>query len=169
MKKDRSQEAKASSLFFSPTEKTSPAIRKKAAKNAASRDIRVFTVGIGTLSGEIIPIRSESGELEDYKKDKNGNVVKTALDESSLRKIADITGGSYLRTSNGEVDIQTIIDQLGSMHKSDIHERKISRLKERYQIPLGISLLFLLLWLVMNERRSGVTVHSHRMDRKASA
>jgi len=126
---------------------------EKAAKAAASKDISIFTVGIGTTSGEIIPIRDEKGALEDYKKDSRGNVVKTVLDEETLRKIARITNGSYLRTVNGEVDIQTIIDQLGSMHKSDIHERKISRLKERYQIPLGISLLFLLPWLITGERR----------------
>ena len=126
---------------------------EKAAKSAASKDIRIFTVGIGTTSGEIIPIRNEKGVLEDYKKDSKGNVVKTALDEETLRKIARITNGSYLRTVDGEVDIQPIIDQLGSMHKSNIHERKISRLKERYQIPLGISLLFLLPWLITGERR----------------
>jgi len=129
------------------------------AKKAASRDIRIFTVGIGTASGEIIPLRNERGVLEDYKKDREGNVVKTALDEGTLREIARLTGGSYLHTVNGEVDIQVIIDELGSMHKTDIHERKISRLKERYQIPLGIALFFFLAMLLTGERRktTGVT------------
>jgi len=139
---------------------------EKAAKEAASRGIRVFTVGIGTPSGEIIPIRNEKGELEDYKKDRRGNVVKTALDEAMLRKIADITRGAYLRTENGEVDIQEIIDLLGNMHKTDIHERRISRLKERYQIPLGISLLFFLGWLITGERRANVSIHSMRGTRE---
>jgi Ca-activated chloride channel homolog len=124
-----------------------------AAKDASLRDISVFTVGIGTPDGEVIPIRSESGEIEDYKKDSNGKVVTTSLDEDTLRSIARSTGGSYLRSSGGEVDIQVIIDQLGSMHKADIHERKISRLKERYQIPLGFSLACFLTWLVIGERR----------------
>lgn len=135
---------------------------ESAAKNAASRGIRIFTVGIGTTSGEIIPIRDDTGVLEDYKKDRNGNVVKTALDENTLMKIANITHGSYLRTVNGEVDIQSIIDQLGSMQKQDIHERKVSRLKERYQIPLGVSLFFLLIWLVTGERRAGFTLYRMR-------
>jgi len=125
----------------------------KAAQKAAGANIRLFTVGIGTKDGEIIPIRNEYGELEDYKKDSKGNVVKTALDEQTLAELARIGTGSYIRTVNGEVDIQTIIDQLGTMQKSDIHERKVSRLKERYQIPLGIGLFFLLLWLMIGERR----------------
>ena len=125
----------------------------KSAKKAADANIRIFTVGIGTKDGEIIPIRDERGVLEDYKKDSKGNVVKTALDEQTLAELARIGNGSYIRTVNGEVDIQTIIDQLGAMQKSDIHERKVSRLKERYQIPLGIGIFFLLLWLMIGERR----------------
>ncbi len=134
----------------------------RAAKTATGRDIRIFTVGIGTSSGEIIPIRNQEGMLEDYKKDRQGNVVKTSLDEKTLNEIARVSGGTYLRSINGEVDIQAIIDQLGTMHKADIHERKISRLKERYQIPLGAALTFLLVWLVLTERRNNVMRYHYR-------
>ncbi len=124
-----------------------------ASKKAASKGIRIFTIGIGTTGGEIIPIRDKEGQIEDYKKDSKGNVVKTSLDEKTLKRIADITGGSYLSADNSEVDVQAIIDELGSMHKTDLHERKISRLKERYQIPLGISLFLFLTWFSLGERR----------------
>lgn len=135
---------------------------EKTARKAASRSIRIFTVGIGTTAGEIIPLRGENGDLEDYKKDDKGNVVKTSLDEKTLSTLARVTNGTFLRTRNGDVDIQEIIDQLGSMHKSDIHERKISRLKERYQLPLGISLFFFLWWMLLSERRSGFTIYRYR-------
>lgn len=124
-------------------------------KKAKDRGVRIFTVGIGTPGGELIPIRSEDGRVESYKKDRKGEIVKTSLDESTLEKIASETQGTFLRTKNGEVDVQAIIDLLGLMQKSEIHERKISRLKERYQISLGFSLFFLLTWLVMSERRRG--------------
>jgi Ca-activated chloride channel family protein len=126
------------------------------AKEAASEGIRVFTVGIGTTDGEIIPLRDDKGKLEDYKKDSKGNIVKTKLDEKTLQNIATVTGGSYLRAVNGEVDIQAIIDELGAMHKTDIHERKISRLRERYQLPLGVALFFLMVWFTLGERRRKV-------------
>jgi len=134
-----------------------------AAKKAASKGIRIFTVGIGSPGGEIIPIRNDKGNLEDYKKDSKGNVVKTFLDEKNLMRIADITRSTYLNTADGEVNIQMLIDQLGTMQKNDIHERKISRLKERYQIPLGISLMFFLIWLILGERRSEIPVFRWRM------
>ena len=49
--------------------------------------------------------------------------------------------------------MERIIDMLGSLHKTELHERTISRLKEQYQLPLGVSLMFLLSWLVVGERR----------------
>ena len=125
----------------------------RALKSAYSKGIRIFTVGIGTTEGEIIPIRNEKGQLEEYKKDSKGSVVKTSLDEITLKNIAKATNGSYLHGANGEVDIQEIINELGTMHKIDLYERKISRLKERYQIPLGISLFFILIWFTIGERR----------------
>ena len=127
---------------------------ESAAKRAVLGDTRVFTVGIGTRDGDIIPIRNLAGELNDYKRDKDGNVVITALDEQTLRSIATITHGSYLRSENGEVDIQAVIEELGTMHRSDIHERRVSRLRERYQLPLGVALVFFMVWLVIGERRS---------------
>lgn len=126
---------------------------ESAARKAASMGIRIFTIGVGTSSGEIIPIKNERGEVSDYKKDSSGNVVKTSLNENSLKTIANITNGAYLKNENGEANVQAIIDEIGSMQKSNLHERKISRLKERYQIPLCISLLFLLSWYVIGERK----------------
>ncbi|MBN1291979.1 MAG: VWA domain-containing protein [Candidatus Latescibacteria bacterium] len=132
-------------------------------KQSEERGVRIFTVGIGTTGGELIPIRDDNGQVEGYKKDRNGNVVKTSLDDKTLMDIASKTNGSYLRSENGEVDVEIIIDQLGRMQKSDIHERKISRLKERYQIPLGISLMFLLTWLIVGERRKDMEISRQRI------
>ena len=117
--------------------------------------IGVLTASLPDPFGYGRIIRDENGRVEGYKKDNKGNVVKTSLDEQALQNIASKTNGDYLRSINGEVDVDMIIEQLGRMHKSDIHERKISRLKERYQIPLGISLCFLLAWLIVGERRRG--------------
>lgn len=124
-----------------------------ALREAQNNGIRIFTVGIGTSGGELIPIRDGDGQIEGYKKDRGGNMVKTSLDESTLISIADQTGGVYIRSTHGDVDVDAIIDELGLMEKSDIMERKISRLKEGYQIPLGIALAFFLSWLLISERR----------------
>jgi Ca-activated chloride channel family protein len=67
---------------------------KEATKRAAERGVKVYTVGIGTTEGELIPV--ESG----YVKDRAGQVVKSRLDEEALKQVAVDTGGVY-RTRPG--------------------------------------------------------------------
>ncbi len=126
-----------------------------AAKKAASRGVRIITVGIGTTGGELIPIRNQNGELEGYRQDQEGEIVKTNLDVETLREVALVSGGTFLWEPNGEVNVNAVLEEVGSMKRADFSEQRISRLKERYQIPLGISLFFLLTWLSIGERRRG--------------
>ena len=55
-----------------------------AAEEAADAGVRIFAVGVGTRDGELIPVR-EGGRV-DYMKDRQGNYVKTRLDEATLAK-----------------------------------------------------------------------------------
>lgn len=137
---------------------------ESAAKRAAGQGVRILTAGIGTPMGELIPLRGENGSLDGYKQDTQGEIVKTSLNEEMLRQIAVISGGSYLREEGGEVDVRTILDQVGSVKKADLNERKISRLRERYQIPLGVSLFFLLSWLWIGERRRNPSGNAWRRE-----
>lgn len=135
---------------------------EEAAKLANDKGVHILTVGLGTPGGEVIPMRNENGQLDGYKTDKKGDIVKSALNEEVLRKIALVSGGSYLREESGEVNVKSILEELGSLKKADLNERKISRLQERYQIPLGVSLLFLLSWLVINDRKKGTSANEWR-------
>jgi Ca-activated chloride channel family protein len=62
-----------------------------AAQEIEDEDIKLFTLGIGTEKGG--QIRSGSG----YKMDRNGNVVTTKLNSTSLEALASRTGGKYFR------------------------------------------------------------------------
>ncbi|TMA50505.1 MAG: VWA domain-containing protein, partial [Deltaproteobacteria bacterium] len=64
---------------------------KEATKRAQERGVKVYTVGIGTTEGELVP-----AETGGYVKDRKGQVVKSRLDEETLRQIASDTGGVYL-------------------------------------------------------------------------
>ena len=126
---------------------------ERAAKKAGAEGVHVITVGIGTPGGELIPMRDETGRLAGYQEDKNGEIVKTKLDERTLREVASLSGGVFLWEPNGEVNMDAVLEQVGSLKKADLSERRISRLRDRYQIPLGVSLFFLLVWLAAGERR----------------
>src|ERR1700720_2152201 len=64
------------------------------AKKAADTGVKIFTVGVGTTQGSLIPIEG-NGE-PGFVKDAKGQVVKSKLDENRLREIAQATGGNYL-------------------------------------------------------------------------
>jgi len=73
----------------------------ESAQRAASKRIKIFTVGVGTGKGVLIPIRSQDGiSILDYYVDEDGSYLKTSLVQDTLRNIASITGGLYLRVTD---------------------------------------------------------------------
>src|SRR5437660_2326201 len=68
------------------------------AKKAADAGVKIFTVGVGTAQGSLIPVEGKEGG---FVKDAKGQVVKSKLDENRLREIAQATGGMYLLLENG--------------------------------------------------------------------
>ncbi len=72
----------------------------KLAKEAADAGVRIFTVGVGTPQGSLIPITGDDGETS-FVKDSAGQVVKSKLDDKRLREIAQATGGFYIHLESG--------------------------------------------------------------------
>jgi len=115
----------------------------KAAEKAGEQGLTIYTIGIGTPEGVPIPIRDNEGNLQ-YKKDRAGEVVLSKLDETTLEKIALVTGGKYYRSSYGEMELDWFIEQLAKMQKKDLKSQVISRKKERY-FAFALAALVLLL------------------------
>src|SRR6476661_8690283 len=91
-----------------------------AAKAATDAGVRIFTIGVGTASGSLIPIQGENGGTA-FVKDPKGEVVKSKLDENRLREIAEPTGGFYLHLDNGPRTMkQLVTDGLVKMQVADI-------------------------------------------------
>jgi Ca-activated chloride channel family protein len=64
------------------------------AKQLATNGVVVFTVGVGTPAGKEIQTLNAAGQME-LVRDGKGNIVRSQLDETTLREIAQVTGGSY--------------------------------------------------------------------------
>ncbi len=125
----------------------------KAAKEAKKRGIKIFCVGIGTPEGDLIPITDANGN-KTYLKDKEGNIVKTKLDEVTLQKIALITGGNYVRAGTAEFGLNLIYkDKISKMKRRIIKSKMAKQYEERFQIPLFIAFLLLFGELFIGERR----------------
>ncbi len=100
--------------------------------------IRVFTIGVGTKQGE--PIQTSDG----FVKDKNGNVVKSALNEEILERIAAETGGFYVRSAPGDFGLERVYEQgLSQLKRSENEERMSKIWTERFQWFLGASILLI--------------------------
>lgn len=125
----------------------------KTAKAAADAGVRIFTVGVGTSQGSLIPIAGEDGGTS-FVKDGKGQVVKSKLDEKRLREIAQETGGIYLHLENGPSTMkQLLAEGLSKMQAGDIDARTSRRPIERYHWPLSAALLALVSSLFITERR----------------
>ncbi len=120
----------------------------KYAEEAERQGIVIYTVGIGSPQGEPIPEESGSG----FKKDRQGEVVITKLDEFSLEKIALQTGGKYFRASTGEDELDKIYDDIAQMEKKELGSLQFSQFEDRFQYFVFIVLLLLLIEFLLPER-----------------
>jgi Ca-activated chloride channel homolog len=125
----------------------------KTAKAAADQGVRIFTVGVGTPQGSLIPITGEGGGTT-FVKDENGQVVKSKLDENRLKEVAQATGGFYLHLENGPRTMQFLYTEgLAKMQAAEIDARLSRRPIERYEWPLGTALVALAMSILMGERK----------------
>ena len=123
-----------------------------AAKQASERGIKVFTVGIGTPDGELIPV-TEHGQ-QSFVKDRRGQVVKSRLDAAALQQVATTTGGVYVHATGPTLGLDTVYnDYVAKMDKRELQSSMERRFEDRFQIPLVLALVLLALEPLLGERR----------------
>ena len=124
----------------------------EAAKQAASLGIKVYTIGVGSLRGEPIPM---NGELL---KDSQGNIVVTRLDENTLRQIASEGGGAYVHAGNEEFGLNPIIDDIRKMEAERFTSVVFEEYDEQYMYFFAIALALLALESLIGSRRAKKTL-----------
>ena len=126
------------------------------AKKAADAGVKIFTIGVGTAQGSLIPVEG-SGEAG-FVKDAKGQVVKSKLDENRLREIAQATGGIYLHLESGPQTMrQLYADALSKLKTAEIDARLSRRPIERYDWPLAGAIVALIASLFINDRKRAQT------------
>ena len=126
----------------------------EAAKRAAEQGVKIYTVGIGTPEGELIPL----GQGESYVKNRDGQVVKSRLDEQGLQDIALASGGAYVHGAGASLGLEEIFDDhIAKMEHRELESTLQRRFEQRFQIPLALALLLLLIEPVLGERKRAAT------------
>lgn len=127
------------------------------ARAAAENGMTIHTVGVGSPEGTTIPIRLPDGRV-DQLRDAQGNVVRTSLDETTLKKIAEATGGIHVSLGRGAEGLNTIYqERLRLVPKSELEQRMERIPLERFEWPLGLALMFLLIEFFTSDRRKART------------
>ncbi|MBT3222479.1 MAG: VWA domain-containing protein, partial [Proteobacteria bacterium] len=112
----------------------------EAAEKAKEAGVRVFAIGIGRNEGS--PIPAENGG---YRRDRKKEMVLSKLDEPTMQKIALTTGGRYVRSVTGDVDLEKVYLQgvKATMEDQDLASSRRQHWKDRFQWLLAFSLLLL--------------------------
>jgi Ca-activated chloride channel family protein len=123
-----------------------------AAAALAAQGARVYCVGMGTTEGDLIPLRADDGTRLEYHKDREGNYVKSRLDETALRAVAAAGEGAYWRSTLGGRELQDLVDRIADLEDKELGAERFTRYEERFQLPLLVALICFLLEALLSER-----------------
>lgn len=122
----------------------------EAAKAAAEKGMMVYVMGVGSPEGAPIP-----GERSnDFRRDKEGNVIVTKLNEQMCQEIAAAGNGVYIRidnTSNAQKILQKEVDKLA---KADLDTAVYSEHDEQFQVMAWVAFVLLLLEMLLMVKKN---------------
>ena len=121
-----------------------------AAKLAAEKGITVHVIGMGKPDGAPIPI---DGTMS-FKKDNEGNVVVSKLNEEMCKNIALSGNGVYVRADNSNTAYKIVSKELDKLAKSDIKTQVFSEYNEQFQSFAIFALLLLLVDFFVFDRKN---------------
>lgn len=139
---------------------------------ASNKEIKIFTIGLGSSTGVPIPVYNRQNQPAGFKKDQAGNTVLTKLNESILIQIASSGNGEYYRGTNYDDNLDQIYDRLSSLEKVEFGVKKVTDYEDRFYYFLIPALFLLLVEFFISEKKSilfgklgGVIFNSGRVNK----
>jgi Ca-activated chloride channel family protein len=123
----------------------------EAAKEAAEKDMRVFVLGVGSPNGS--PIPTEEGS-QDFRRDNEGNVIVTRLNEQMCQEIAQAGNGVYVRVDNSNNAEKVLNEEIAKLAKSDVESQVYTEFDEQFQVLAWMALILLVIEMVILERKN---------------
>lgn len=134
----------------------------EAAKAAADKGIQVNVLGVGSPDGSPIPVEG----TKDFRRDKNGNVIVTRLNEQMCQEIAKDGRGIYVRVDNTNNAQKIISKEIDKMAKADVETQVYTEFNEQFQAIAWIIFLLLLIEMLILERKNPLFRHIHLFSNK---
>tara|TARA_B110000116_G_scaffold152654_1_gene131989 strand:- start:615 stop:1622 length:1008 start_codon:yes stop_codon:yes gene_type:complete len=120
---------------------------------ATDEGVVIYTVGIGSTDGVPIPDFDAAGQAQGFKRDDDGAVVTTRLDEATLMTLAERTGGTYYRASPGGTELAVLSEELAGGEGREFESEQVTLFDEQYQLFLGLALVLLVSDVLVSDRR----------------
>jgi Ca-activated chloride channel family protein len=124
-----------------------------AANDAANDGIIVHTIGMGSPLGAPIPVY-QNGIQMGFKKDGEGNIVITKLDNAALQQIAQAGNGKYIGAANNQNELDEIFKEVQAMEKKEIGAKVFTEYEDRFQYLLFMAFVFFTLESFISERKN---------------
>ncbi len=126
----------------------------EAARLAAEKGIKVYTIGMGSTKGAPIPLSGTGSSQPGFLKDRQGEVVISRMDPSMLSKIAAAGNGEFFGASSSNVGLYQLYNQLNSLNKSEIESKVYSEYDDQFQYFIIFALVLLIVDIFILERKS---------------
>jgi Ca-activated chloride channel family protein len=134
----------------------------EAAKAAVEKGIQINVLGVGMPEGAPIPIPGSN----DYRRDREGNVVVTKLNEQMCQEIAQVGQGIYVRVDNSNAAQNAITKEINKLAKADVETQVYTEFNEQFQAIAWIILLLLLVEMLILERKNPLFKNIHLFSDK---
>lgn len=128
-----------------------------AAKEAATRGIHVYVLGVGSPDGAHIPIPGTT----QYFIDEQGNPIVSRLSEEMCRQIAHAGQGAYIYVDNSSSAQKELARYVDKLAKTKLETQIYSEFDEQYQGFIILALFFLLIDLCLLERKNHIMQNFH--------
>ena len=129
----------------------------EAIKNVTDKGIQVNVLGVGMPDGAPIPIEGTN----DYRRDREGNVIVTRLNEPMCQEIAKEGKGIYVRVDNTNNAQRAISKEIDKMAKSDVETQVYTEFNEQFQAVAWLILLLLMAEMLITERKNPLFRNIH--------
>lgn len=124
-----------------------------AIERARGQGVRVYTVGLGTPDGVPVPAFDDQGRRAGFLRDENGNVVTSRLDEPTLIRMAERTGGTYYRATPRGSELDDLVSALTGAEGQELDAKQVTQFEEQFQIFVGLALILLVVEMLIPDRR----------------
>jgi len=123
------------------------------AKDAKSKGVTTFVIGIGTETGAPIPIK-DAGYAQ-FQLDKAGQIVQSKMNTDLIKRIAVSGGGNFYKAnSNPDLVIAKLVDKMSKLEKTKFEQQEFDVYESYFQIFVAIALVLLIAEFFISYRKS---------------